>query len=99
MKIAVREFGSPEGKIELIGDDTPYRPWENVHPLLVDILALAEEWWVLSHSFMSTFIFAENYFPRKPMSIVFRFCRWLILPILPLFFKTEHKLRKSRRRR
>jgi uncharacterized protein (DUF362 family) len=98
MKIAVHEFGSPEGKIELIGDDTPYRPWKNVHPFLADILALAEEWWVLSHSFMSTFIFAEDYFPSKPMSIVFRFFRWLILPILPLFFRMEHRLRKSRRR-
>jgi hypothetical protein len=98
MKIAVREFGSPEGKIELIGDDKPYRPWKNVHPFLVDILALAEEWWVLSHSFMSTFIFAEDYFPRKPMSIVFKFFRWLTLPILSLFFRTEHRLRKSRRR-
>jgi uncharacterized protein (DUF362 family) len=98
MKIAVHEFGSPEDKIELIGDDTPYRPWKNVNPFLVDILALAEEWWVLSHSFMSTFIFAEEYFPRKPMSIVFRFFRWLILPILPLFFRTDHRLRKSRRR-
>ena len=98
MKIAVHEFGSPEGKIELIGDDTPYRPWKNVHPFLVDILALAEEWWSLSHSFMSTFIFAEEYFPRKPMSIVFRFFRWLTLPIMPLFFRTGHKLRKSRRR-
>lgn len=98
MKIAVHEFGSPEGKIELIGDDTPYRPWKNVHPLLVDILAMAEEWWVLCHSFMSTFIFAEEYFPRKPMSIVFRFFRRLILPILPLFFRTGHRLRKSRRR-
>ncbi len=98
MKIAVHEFGSPEGKIELIGDDTLYRPWKNVHPLLVDILAMAEEWWVLCHSFMSTFIFAEEYFPRKPMSIVFRFFRRLILPILPLFFRTGHRLRKSRRR-
>jgi hypothetical protein len=98
MKIAVHEFGSPEGKIELIGDNKPYGPWKNVHPLLTDILALAEEWWVLSHSFMSTFIFAEDYFPRRPMSIVFRFFRWLTLPILPLFFRTEHRLRKSRRR-
>jgi uncharacterized protein (DUF362 family) len=98
MKIAVHEFGSPEDKIELSGDDTPYRPWKNVHPFLADILALAEECWVLSHSFMSTFIFAEEYFPRKPMSIVFRFFRWLILPILPLFFRTGHRLRKSRRR-
>ena len=98
MKIAVHEFGSPEGKIELIGDDTPYLPWKNVNPFLVDILDVAEEWWVFCHSFMSTFIFAEEYFPRKPMSIVFRFFRWLILPILPLFFRTDHRLRKSRRR-
>lgn len=98
MKIAVREFGSPEGKIELMGDNTPYHPWKNVHPLLVDILALAEEWWTLSHSFMSAFIFAEDYFPRKPTSIVFRFFHLLILPILSLFFRTEHRLRKSRRR-
>ncbi len=98
MRIAVREFGSPEGKIDLIGDESPYRPWKNVHPLLVDILAMAEEWWVFAHSFMSTFIFAEEYFPRKPMSIVFRFFRRLILPILPLFFRTGHRLRKSRRR-
>ncbi len=98
MKIAVYEFGSPEDKIELIGDDTPYRPWKNVSSFLVDILDVAEELWTLSHSFMSTFIFAEEYFPRKPMSIVFRFFRWLILPILPLFFRTDHRLRKSRRR-
>jgi uncharacterized protein (DUF362 family) len=98
MKIAAREFGSPEGKIDLIGDGRSYRPWTNVSPFLADILALAEEWWVLSHSFMSTFIFAEDYFPRKPMSIVFRFFRWLTLPILPLFFRTDHRLRKSRRR-
>jgi uncharacterized protein (DUF362 family) len=98
IKIAVHEFGSPEGKIELIGDGTPYRPWKNVNPLLVDILDVAEEWWVFCHSFMSTFIFAEEYFPRKPMSIVFRFFHWLILPILPLFFRTDHRLRKSRRR-
>ena len=98
MKIAVHEFGSPEGQIELIGDGTLYRPWKNVHPFLADILGLAEEWWSLSHSFMSTFIFAEEYFPRKPMSIVSRLFRLLILPILPLFFRTEHRLRKSRRR-
>jgi len=98
MKIAVREFGSPEGKIEWIGDKKPYHPWKNVHPFLVEILALAEEWWVLSHSFMSAFIFAEDYFPRKPTSIVFRFFHLLILPILPLFFRTGHRLRKSRRR-
>jgi uncharacterized protein (DUF362 family) len=98
MKIAVHEFGSPEGKIELIGNDISYRPWKNVPTFLADVLALAEELWVLSHSLMSTFIFAEDYFPRKPMSIVFRFFRWLSLPILPLFFRTEHRLRKSRRR-
>jgi len=98
MKIAVNEFGSPEDKIEWIGDETPYHPWKNVNPFLVDILALAEDSWRLSHSFMSTFIFAEDYFPRKPMSIVFRFFHWLTLPILPLFFRTDHRLRKSRRR-
>jgi len=97
MKIAVREFGSPADKIELIGDDTPYKPWKNVNPFLVDILALAEEWWVFSHGFASTFIFAEPFFPRKPTSIVFRFLRVLIKPFLPLFFKTEHRLRRARR--
>jgi len=97
MKIAVSEFGNPQEKIELIGDDTPYKPWKNVGPFLADILALAEEWWVFTHSFVSTFIFAERYFPRKPTSIVFRSVRWLITPFLPLLFKTEHRLRKSRR--
>ena len=97
MKIAVREFGNPEDKIELIGNCTPYKPWKNVHPFLAEILALGEEWWVLSHSFASTFIFAEPFFPRKPTSIVFRCFRLLIIPILPLFFKTEHRLRKARR--
>ncbi len=97
MKIAVSEFGNPQEKIELIGDDTPYDPWKNVGPFLADILALAEEWWVFTHSFVSTFIFAERYFPRKPTSIVFRCVRWLITPFLPLLFKTEHRLRKSRR--
>lgn len=97
MKIAVHEFGNPDDKIELIGDDTPYTPWKNVHLFLADILALAEEWWVLSHSFVSIFIFAERYFPRKPTSIVFRCLRLLMIPFLPLFFKTEHRLRKSGR--
>jgi uncharacterized protein (DUF362 family) len=97
MKIAVSEFGNPQEKIELIGDDTPYKSWKNVAPFVVDILALAEEWWVFTHSFVSTFIFAERYFPRKPTSIVFRCVRWLITPLLPLLFKTEHRLRKSRR--
>jgi uncharacterized protein (DUF362 family) len=97
MQIAVREFGNPEGKIEFMGDDTPYYPWKNVSLFLADILALAEECWVFSHSFVSTFIFAERYFPRKPTSIVFRCLRLLITPFLPLFFNTEHRLRKSRR--
>jgi len=97
MKIAVREFGNPEDKIELTGDNTPYKPWKNVGPFLADILALAEEWWIFTHSFASTFIFAERYFPRKPTSIVFRCLRRLIAPFLHLFFKTEHRLRKSRR--
>ena len=98
MKIAVHEFGSPEDKIELIGNDKPYHPWKNVSPFLVDILDVAEEWWTLCHSLMSSFIFAEDYFPRKPTSIVFRFFHWLILPILPLFFRVDHRLRKARRR-
>ena len=97
MKIAVREFGNPEEKIELIGDDTPYAPWKNAGRLLAEILALAEEWWVFSHSFVSTFIFAERFFPRKLTSIVFGCLRLLIIPFLPLFFKTEHRLRKARR--
>jgi len=96
MEIAVREFGNPEDKIELIGDGARYQPWKNVSRFLTDILALAEEWWVFSHSFISTFIFAERYFPRKPTSIVFKCIRWLITPFLHLFFKTEHRLRKSR---
>jgi hypothetical protein len=98
MKIAVREFGNPVDKIEFIGNDTPYKPWKNVHPFFVEVLALAEEWWRISHSFVSTFIFAEPFFPRKPTSIVFRFIRSLITPILTLFFRTGHRLRKSRRR-
>jgi uncharacterized protein (DUF362 family) len=97
MKIAVHEFGSPEGKIELIGDDTHYYPWKNVHPFLVDFLALAEESWRFSNSFMSMFLFVDEYFPRKPMSIFLRFFRLLILPIRPLFFRTEHRLRKRRK--
>lgn len=98
MKIAVHEFGSPEDKIELIGNDKPYHPWKNVSPFLVDTLDVAEKWWTFTHSFAAAFIFAEDYFPRKPTSIVFRFFHWLILPILPLFFRTDHRLRKSRRR-
>jgi uncharacterized protein (DUF362 family) len=97
MQIAVGEFGNPEEKIDLIGDATPYSPWKNVRPFMVDILALAEEWWVLSHSFVSTLIFAESHFPRKPTSVVFKILRFFVKPFLRLFFKTEHRLRGSAR--
>jgi hypothetical protein len=97
MRIAVREFGNPEDRIELIGEETPYKPWKNVSPLLMHLLGLAEEWWVFSHNFLATFIFAERYFPLKPTSIVSRLFRALMIPVLPLFLKTEHRLRKYRR--
>jgi hypothetical protein len=97
MKIAVREFGNPEDKIERIGDTTRYSPWKNVNPFFVEILGVAEESWRFSHSFMASFIYADPRFPRKRTSILARTLRLPITPFFRFFFNTEHRLRGSER--
>lgn len=83
--LAVEAFGMP--KVEWIGDQSQYQPWENVSPVLVEFLDEIEEAYALSDWFFSVATVMDEAFPFKPKALIIRALKTLIAPIQRIFFR------------
>jgi hypothetical protein len=75
MQLAVQAFGRPE--VQVIGDASPYRPWENVHKELTDVVDTVEE----TYGFFNVLFaipsspFVDKIFTRKPQTRLMKLLR------------------------
>jgi uncharacterized protein (DUF362 family) len=106
-KMAVQEFGNPEGRVKVISNIAQYDDWENVHMVLPEMLDVIEEVpWAFSNFFMSALIYADpDEFPCKVKGKILRWIRecpiveWLIDQFFAthrIHYKKEHKKRFAR---
>lgn len=106
-KLAVQEFGNPEGRVKVISNSGRYDDWQNVSMVLPELLDVMEEVpWAFSNFFMSAFIYADpQEFPCKVKGKILRWIRespiveWLIDRFFAthrIHYKKEHKKRFAR---
>jgi uncharacterized protein (DUF362 family) len=96
MQLAVQAFGRPE--IQIIGDASRYRPWENVHKELTDVVDTVEETYGFFNVLfaISSSPFVDKIFTLKPQTRLMKLLRPLGA-IIGLFspFKRSNLTSKS----
>lgn len=84
---AVKAFGRP--KVNWIGDQTTYAPWENVSQIFIKSLDLIEEAYRFSDWWFSILSAQDKTFPFRRKSPAVLFLRWLLRPLKRVYFKYD----------
>jgi len=85
--LAVEAFGKP--RVDWVGDRSVYRPWENVHGLVVRSLDLIEEGYHFSNWSFSILSACDKAFPFRISSAHVLFLRWLFKPIKRYYYRYD----------
>jgi hypothetical protein len=97
MQLAVQAFGRPE--VQTIGDASRYRPWENVHKELTDVVDTVEETYGFFNVLfaISSSPFVDTIFTLKPQTRLMKVLRPLgaIIGLFSPFQRTNFTSKSS----
>jgi hypothetical protein len=89
LPLAVEAFGKPE-KINWVGDQSEYEPWENVSEIFVLSLDLIEEAYAFSNWWFAGLTAMDKYFAFKLRAWPIIILRKILAPIKRIFFKYDY---------
>lgn len=87
LSLAVEAFGQPE--INWVGDQSTYRPWENVSEFYIKSLDLIEEAYAFSDWWFSGLTAMDKYFAFKKKSLPIYILRKILAPIKRIFYRYD----------
>lgn len=88
LPLAVEAFGRPE--INLVGDSSTYKPWQNVSDLFPQSLDIIEEAYAFSDWWFSGLTAMDEYFPFKKKAWPIFILKRLLKPFKRIFYRYDY---------